>query len=238
VSVRDADEAAVALACGVDLLDVKDPQRGSLGRAAPDAIAGVARVRKTASPETPLSVALGELNEWSGVDAGVALPAAGVTFVKLGLAGMGADRDWRSKYLEAQQQLSLAVDASPAWVAVAYVDADRAEAPAVESVMDAALEQGCAGILFDTWCKRSPGLFGCWSQARLESLVERVRANALFCAVAGRLQLGELERLRHVPVDVIAVRSAACRESDRQATLCRDRLLALRERVARIWPSG
>ena len=38
VSVRDADEARDALSVGVDLLDVKEPDQGSLGRAADDVI--------------------------------------------------------------------------------------------------------------------------------------------------------------------------------------------------------
>ena len=41
VSVRDALEARVAMGAGVDLIDVKEPRRGSLGRASNSVVAAV-----------------------------------------------------------------------------------------------------------------------------------------------------------------------------------------------------
>ena len=60
VSVRDAAEAAAALAGGAALIDVKEPARGSLGRA--DA-ATIAAVVAAVGGRVPVSVALGELRE-------------------------------------------------------------------------------------------------------------------------------------------------------------------------------
>ena len=60
VSVRDAAEAEAALAGGADLIDVKEPSRGPLGRAD----AGVIRyVVKAVGGRAPVSAALGELKE-------------------------------------------------------------------------------------------------------------------------------------------------------------------------------
>ncbi len=60
VSVRDAAEAAASLAGGADLIDVKEPARGPLGRA--DA-ATIAAVVQAVGGRVPVSAALGELRE-------------------------------------------------------------------------------------------------------------------------------------------------------------------------------
>ena len=60
VSVRSADEARTALAAGVDLIDVKEPARGSLGAASPGVVADVVGA---VAGRVPVSAALGELFE-------------------------------------------------------------------------------------------------------------------------------------------------------------------------------
>src|SRR4051794_20645147 len=86
VSVRDAAEAAAALRGGADVIDVKEPRRGPLGRADD---ATVAAVVAAVAGRRPVSAALGEL-----ADAGAAAPAVpGLAFVKWGLAGAAAV-DW------------------------------------------------------------------------------------------------------------------------------------------------
>ena len=82
VSVRSAAEAVVALEAGTDLLDVKEPARGPLGRADPEVMAEVARC---AGGSVPVSVALGELRDADEVPR---LPQS-IAYAKLGLAGCG-----------------------------------------------------------------------------------------------------------------------------------------------------
>ncbi|HKB38458.1 MAG TPA: (5-formylfuran-3-yl)methyl phosphate synthase, partial [Gemmataceae bacterium] len=80
VSVRSAREAEAALAGGADVIDVKEPRRGPLGRA-DNAV--LRAVLVAIAGRRPVSAALGELIEDGG---GSPLPA-GVRFVKWGLAG-------------------------------------------------------------------------------------------------------------------------------------------------------
>ena len=58
ISVRSAREAEIALCGGADLIDVKEPARGSLGRAKGSVIRDV--VLRIAG-QVPVSAALGEL---------------------------------------------------------------------------------------------------------------------------------------------------------------------------------
>ena len=50
VSVRSVEEAEAALAGGADLIDVKEPTRGSLGRADDAVIAAILRRRRWPPP--------------------------------------------------------------------------------------------------------------------------------------------------------------------------------------------
>ena len=88
VSVRDADEARLAVEAGVELIDVKEPHAGPLGAAASEMIAAIAQV---VARHRPLSVAFGELDEFEARP--VATPH-GITFAKLGLARCAGRCDW------------------------------------------------------------------------------------------------------------------------------------------------
>src|SRR5689334_696643 len=120
VSVRSADEALSALAGGAAVIDVKEPDRGPLGRAD---VAAWREVRRVVPADVPVSVALGELREWRGAPGPPPSAFAGLSFRKLGLAGDGPDwaRDWAA--------LRAAWGDGPPWIAVVYADWDRAEAP-------------------------------------------------------------------------------------------------------------
>src|SRR5918911_1695842 len=81
VSVVDAAEARLAVAGGVDVVDVKNPAEGSLGAAAPGVIA---EVREAIPAELPLSAAIGDLPSLPGTAALAALGAmrSGAAYVK------------------------------------------------------------------------------------------------------------------------------------------------------------
>src|SRR5262245_51990310 len=84
VSVRDAAEAEAALAGGADLIDVKEPSRGALGRA--DAVV-IADIVRAVGGKAIVSAALGELRECPIVGVAAELPE-GIHYLKWGLAGL------------------------------------------------------------------------------------------------------------------------------------------------------
>jgi uncharacterized protein (UPF0264 family) len=218
VSVRSADEARAALRGGASVIDVKDPARGPLGRATPDAWRAV----REAVPETvPVSVALGELVEWP--DAGLdGLDWTGIVYRKLGLAGAGPG--WADRWAAIREG-----SPGPPWVAVAYADWQAAEAPSPGEVLDVALNvPGCVGLLVDTWDKSRPGgLDDTWSP-----IVGRARASGRLIALAGRLDAEAIRRLAPLRPDLFAVRGAACVGGDRRATIDAARVADL-ARIAR-----
>lgn len=221
VSVRSAEEAEAAVAGGADLVDVKEPTRGALGRADDVTIAAVVRA---VACRRPTSAALGEL-----VD-GVGSIPDGVAFVKWGLAGC---RAWRVSLDAARARCERATP-----VIVAYADATCAGAPPFTDVVSYAAETPGQTLLVDTHCKepdrrgRRPTLFDWLSEPELADAIARMRAVGGRVALAGSLGPDDVGRAAALGPDWVAVRGAACAAGDRRGAVTLDGVRALKERLA------
>ncbi|MBY0528476.1 MAG: (5-formylfuran-3-yl)methyl phosphate synthase [Gemmataceae bacterium] len=200
VSVRSVAEAEAALAGGADLIDVKEPARGPLGRA-DDAI--VEAVIRTVARRRPVSAAMGELPLDRHYCPREGL--ASLDYVKWGLAGW-VGRCWQSQLL-----LRIAGETEPRrGVAVAYADRERARAPAPSSVCAFACEQQLGVFLIDTYQKDGRTLLDWMTPTEIEPLVQRCRDAGVRVALAGSLGVKEIGTLRGIMPDWFAVRGAAC----------------------------
>jgi len=178
VSVRTAIEAQAALAGGAAIIDVKEPLRGPLGRADVEVWH---QVRSAVDTRIPVSVALGELNEWFLPAAAVrtASDGAGISYFKLGLAN--SEPAWRARFRTVRDQIFAIGSPSPTWVAVVYADWQGARAPAPRDVIDEALEiDECSGVLVDSWDKSAPSPL----DAGWKPLSDRVKSSGRFLALA------------------------------------------------------
>jgi len=200
VSVRDSEEASAARDGGVDLIDIKEPAHGPLGMAERGTMEHIVR---TVDSARPISVALGELHEF----ATMRIPE-GVQYAKIGLAN--APPDWRGRLVEAFQATHVKYP-----IATAYADYPRVAAPAVDQVLDWALQNRAAGLLIDTAVKDGRILFDWLTDEQLSQIVRRAHRGGLLVAVAGSLRIEAMPRCCQVGPDLIAVRGAACRQSDR-----------------------
>jgi len=206
VSVRNAEEARTALDAGVDLIDVKEPSRGSLGAAAPCVVADVVAA---VAGRLPVSAALGELlaaDDGDAIQRAAAIPP-GVRFAKLGLAGCGELPDWRDRWSAALRALPPGIAA----VAVAYADWRAASAPPPREVVAAAVQLGCRAMLIDTFDKCGGDLFGNLAVHEVRDVVEQARADGLLAVLAGSLVGHALRQAIELRPDYVAVRGAACR---------------------------
>ncbi len=221
VSVRSAAEALVALHAGVDLLDVKEPTRGPLGRADWRVIAEVARC---AAGRVPLSAALGELRDEGDP---TAVPTTwprlsetrprvserldhvpqSIAFAKLGLAGCGRWTDWPGRWAAAMARLPAGVVP----VAVAYADWRLCDAPSPEDVLAEGSRLGCGAALLDTCEKRAGGLFDHCRDGEVAEWISHARRLGMLALIAGSLTVETAGRAAALGSDYIAVRGAACR---------------------------
>ncbi len=220
------------MAGGASIIDVKEPRLGSLGRAD----ASIWREVRNAVPDAiPVSVALGELNEWSTLAREVIPKSAwsGIAFRKLGLSAAGAE--WQQRWGELRREFDSNFGKNPTWIAVVYADWERAQSPPPDSVIDVAMQIGeCGGVLIDTWDKsRRTPMDLSWKR-----LIDRIQGSERLVALAGSLDAEEIARLGSLlNLDVFAVRGAACEDGDRLAPLDGDRVAKLAQAV-RALPSS
>jgi len=113
------------------------------------------------------------------------------------------------------------------WIAVAYADASGCDAPVVEDVVAAAIGSGCAGVLVDTWDKSRGRLVDHLSVKQLESIRSSTREAGLLLALAGRVSIADLPGVAAIGPDLVAVRSAACRDGRRELAVETDRVREL-----------
>lgn len=209
VSVRDVEEARTALDEGVDLIDLKEPNVGALGRVT-DSVAAEAAV--LVAGRAPLSMALGELTDYFPTDKALAPVRAlgeipsGVGFVKLGLAGCGPRRNWTRGWQLLARQFPPGVQR----VFVAYADNAEAASPAIEQVIEEASRAEARAVLVDTFTKDGRGLFDFWAAAALRRFTAKVRQRGMLAVVGGGLTLDTIPQAAAAGADYVAVRGAAC----------------------------
>ncbi|GIW82488.1 MAG: hypothetical protein KatS3mg105_4295 [Gemmatales bacterium] len=214
VSVRQPGEVENAIVGGADVIDVKEPLRGSLGRADDEVIGEV--VRQVAGRRR-VSAALGELID------DLPMPSEELAFVKWGLAGCAgmAWQDWLVKRAE-----SLPASCRP--VAVAYADWHRAGAPSPEAVYAFAQEHRWSVLLIDTWQKDGTSLLDWLDREYLTTYCQWCRAASIRIALAGSLGPRTMQELWGARPDWFAVRTAVCDRGDRVGWIRSQRVAELK----------
>jgi (5-formylfuran-3-yl)methyl phosphate synthase len=223
ISVRSAKEAHIALRAGADIIDVKEPTSGSLGRSDAGTLEEIAHV---VADQAPLSVALGEWHQsktWM-------LPP-NIAWAKVGFSrcstSLERHRGWLA-WLKTQRNLRTA-----RLIGVVYADRIRVNGPCFEHVhqwVESAKKMSAypPGILIDTAIKDGRGLLTWHSLDTLCRYQEQCRRNGIFLALAGALTFVDVLLLKQsVQPDVIAVRGAACVGNARAASIQPDRVRSL-----------
>jgi FolB domain-containing protein len=195
-SVTGAEEAAVAVAHGADIIDLKNPAKGALGalseasvRTAVAAIAG----------KRPVSAVIGDLpmQPEAIVGAASAMADAGVDFVKVGLfSEPGREACIRALHALARRTKIVGV-----------MFADSAPDPALVSAM---ADAGFAGAMLDTARKGGRRLLDHIDVPALREFVAACRSHGMLAGLAGSLEMPDVPRLLLLQPDVLGFRTALC----------------------------
>ena len=230
VSVRSGAEVEPALTGGADIIDAKEPARGSLG---PVSDAVLAEIMVQVPGDWALSIALGDFSDPAEVLATLSslrlAPRPAPLYLKLGFAGVSAS-DRIEAMVAAAVAASESLEASPRIVIVAYADSRRAETASSDSLRSIAAAGGAAGVLLDTCIKDGHGLLEWIDGPSLERWVGLARAAGLVTALAGGLQLDDIAVISSAYPDVVGVRGAAC-DGGREGPVSAERVRALRKRT-------
>jgi (5-formylfuran-3-yl)methyl phosphate synthase len=230
VSVRSGDEVPSALAGGADIIDAKEPRRGSLGAVSRDVLSEIVGAVPGAFP---LSIAVGDVATALEVEELIAglepNLREGPVYVKLGFASVGC---WETiaRLLRVAVVTATRHPTRLGIIAVAYADAAQAGTATAEVILEAAVKARCMGAMLDTYLKNGNGLFRFIDQVQLARWLDRARAAGLVSAVAGSLAVPDIGALSALNPDVVGVRGAAC-EGGRDGVVSQSRVAAIRSRI-------
>ncbi|MBK6659791.1 MAG: hypothetical protein IPG43_17330 [Proteobacteria bacterium] len=205
-SVRDLEEARIALDGGCDWLDIKEPEQGALGQVA---LGVVADIVACVDARVPVSATIGD--RWDAPDsiaeAVIAMSATGVDYVKVGLRA-------RSPSAATAQALRLACAEGRKVIAVCM-----AEDPPNRHDVAALAACGVRGVMLDTMDKQGPGLPGLMVAEYLRDFVREAHRLELLAGLAGRLKVADIAGLVGCGADYLGFRSALCAAGERRAPL-------------------
>ena len=228
VSVISPGEVPTAIAGGADILDVKNPAEGSLGAPSAQTLRNVTAI---APDSVQVSAAIGDMPNLPGTASLAALGAAscGVDYVKVGLYGPKSEAE--AIYMLGTLRQAVMAFPNVKIIAAGYADAQRSGTLDPCLLPGIAREAQISGCLLDTYVKDGHNLFDFLAPEVLRSLAMEAHAAGLLFALAGALQADHLLLAQEVGADIVGVRTAACRDNERQGPLAVENIRLLRQRM-------
>jgi hypothetical protein len=225
VSVRDPSEISVAMAAGIDIIDLKEPWCGALAPADVElwryAASLADQLGSSHSPQ--LSAALGERSE--AVCIASQLPGE-FAFAKVGPSGCNRPDRVRQLWSEVDGLLDNRIE----FVAVAYADADRAQCLPADAIFREAIDAGIRRCLIDTFGKDGRSTLDHLGIEGLKQLDDVAREGDLWWALAGSIDTDCVSQLwaHGVQPHCFGVRGDVC-DRGRTGTLSNDRISKWKE---------
>lgn len=226
VSVRDIPEAEIVVAAQVDWLDVKDPNRGPLGRPDLETALAIEQLAASVSPGLRVSIALGESRDATMLELLEYIrPFPESTIFKLAFSNRNDDlssesrcdgetRNWSTLFRALAGQLT-----PGRLIPVFYADREFACGPSWNELVGLAAEVRASRILIDTFNKDGRSLVSHIDRETLTKMIHGAAQRNLSVAIAGSLRKSEMPTLMGVGAAVIGVRGAACKASNREDTI-------------------
>lgn len=223
ISVLSATEALDAISGGAEILDIKNPEEGSLGAQPPHI---VREIKQQCPGIVEVSVAIGDMPNLPGTAALAALGAAtcSADYIKVGLYGPANEADAMKLLCDVQQ----AVREYPvSIIAACYADFRRIGALDPACLTQVAAASGIQGCLLDTAIKDGHTLFDFLEPQQLRSMAEQTHAAGLTFGLAGALREEDLPVAKDLGADIVGLRTAVCRDNQRIGPIEPNRIRAL-----------
>lgn len=228
VSPVNIREAGLVARAGVDILDLKNVNEGSLGANFPWVLKDI--ISRFGSYPLKFSAAIGDLDFKPGTAALSAYAAAslGADYVKAGLYGAKNEK----QAFELSRAIVRAVKAArPRALAVisGYADWRRFGGLAPWPLVRAAKKAGADAVMLDTSRKDGRSLFDNMTIPEISRFLALARSAGLKTALAGSISGKHLAAIKALGPDIVGLRGAVCLGGDRSRPVCPRRLAAVRE---------
>lgn len=206
ISVQNVHEAAIALECGVDIIDLKDPNTGALGALT---LSEIESIIHFIGSRKQTSATIGDIPMVPHLikERVVQLQKFPLNFIKIGFfyaADYQACLDELQKFTSSRQQL----------IAVLF-----AELQYPEVLLKKIKQAGFSGVMLDTMHKNGKTYLAYYSVTAFENFVNNVLANDLLFGLAGSLQLSHVNAVKKVNLHFMGFRGGVCIKNQRQSKL-------------------
>ena len=219
VSVESLEEARVAVEAQCAVLDIKNPNEGSLGANFPWVLESIMKEFPNLDCET--SATVGDLphKPGTGALAAYAVSGLGLDYVKAGLYASTTVEE-ATEMMTAIRKAVLMANPKAKTVASGFADWKRFNGLSTTDLVAAAAKAKVDYVLIDTAIKDGSNLFDNMSYTELEDFVGRCREAGLGCALAGSIRENHLDDLARIGPDLTGVRGAVCSDrSNRRSTI-------------------
>jgi|GEM_PF-687773 len=243
VSVRSPDEIDLVRSRRVDWIDLKDPDKGPLGRPALNMVRAFRdklvfeEGRERASgitdgscghPENTFrssqyrwSIAGGELKDWDiHADQAYLESLGDFGAIKWALAQYNSDTSWQSKAGELASRLPRRDQA----ILVHYADHPAVNAPDWNATLQATRQLNLKYLLIDTAIKDGRTLMDYYAPENLTAMIATAATWGIDVAIAGSIPLDSIPSLVSVGAAWIGVRGAVCSGKSRSSPISPEKL--------------
>jgi len=210
ISIKHPSELENAVRGGADIVDVKDPSKGSLGLPSYSSLREVlSRIKSLNIVGVEVSSAGGDIDRVEPYLQYVAYTVAslGVSYFKIGLA-MGSME--LAKIMSSQVSEVLKSFNSTKLVLVGYADFKLTGSIEPLKVIEVARDVDASVVMIDTYMKTGKTTFEFLSRNYLELFVKEAHGSSLLAALAGSLRKEHIVDAIELGFDVIGFRGAVC----------------------------
>lgn len=213
VSPKNLSEAITASKGGADIIDVKNPEEGSLGANYPWVIS---EIRDSVPSDIPVSAAIGDFPYLPGTAslAAYGVLKSGADIIKVGIKGPSD----KVEAIDLMEKVVESVgDEISKIVVCGYGDYERSETINPLVIPEVAEESGSDIAMLDTAVKDGRPLTDFLGYDELDNFIQKSRSLDLQSALAGSLGFEEVQNLSELNPDILGVRGAVCKNGDRRS---------------------
>jgi uncharacterized protein (UPF0264 family) len=216
ISIRSLEELQPALEGKADIIDLKNPDEGSLGAAVPSFIKKVKKI----ALNNLVSAAIGDMPNLPGTAALAAFGAAksGADYVKVGLFGVTNEKEGIKLMTEVASAVK-EYNSNVIVVGAGYADSRLFGGVDPMKIPNIVKSAGAEVAMLDTHMKDGRKLFDFLNFTELKNFVDNAHNLNLLAALAGSLDPEDLFTINKIGADVTGFRGAACSNKNRKTGL-------------------
>lgn len=215
ISVKNVQEADIALRHGADIIDLKDPGQGALG-ALP--ITEIHSIIDFVANRKAVSATIGDIPMVPELIVQYVMQLQGIrlNYLKIGFFET-------PDYLPCLKSISLIKTKCQPLIAVLF-----AEIRYPDYLIAEIKKAGFIGIMFDTSIKNGSTYQEYFSEKEFEQLASEIAAQQLLFGVAGSLHLSHVDSAKNMKPDFMGFRGGVCQENKRQAALDSEKIIQIK----------